>query len=309
MNIALVITFKRQTLLTKLLDSILFQEQKFDKIYVVDNESSSETNNIINNISSSIIYLNPQQNLGCAGGFKFGLTEILKNHENGNVVFLDDDIVLKNDFLKIIFNSNELKNGNCVLPSKIYSDGSEFLWSPILKKNKLFVVRNSAYINLNNNDSIKIENITFEACVLPISVIRKIGLPNEDFFIDGDDFEYGLRILQSCEIFKLKNILVERQIKIPEVSKSINFLFFTYSSTRTIINPNRLYYEIRNKYLIGKTLKYSNIYVFICILPYYLKIILGQILFKELSIWKSLKIIYFANLHGFINKFGEKKLF
>lgn len=308
MNIAIIITYKRQILLENLLSSIQSQDQKFDFVYIVDNESSIDTKLIVQKYDDTFIYLCPNLNLGCSGGFKFGLNEILKIHKNGNVIFLDDDIKLYNNFLKVIANSNELKSGNCVLPSKIYTDGSEFIWTPILTKNKLFVKRN-LFLNNDNSVNQKIENITFEACVLPISVINEIGFPNDKFFIDGDDFEYGIRISKVCNIYKLNEILVERQIKIPENIKSINLFFYKFISTRININQSRLYYEIRNKYLIGKTLKYNKVYIFLQIQPYYLKLLIGQILFKELSIFNAVKLITLANTHGIKDMFGEKNIF
>lgn len=306
MNIAIIITFKRQELLQNLLTSIVAQKIQFDFVYIVDNENSILTYNIVNQLKrESFIYLSPTLNLGCSGGFKYALEIILKKYQTGNIIFLDDDISLRSDFLLKMTECSLLKDGNCVLPSKVYKDGSDFVWAPILSTNKLFVKRHIEFAD-NEKNYLQVENITFEACVLPISIIRDIGLPDERFFIDGDDFEYGIRINQKCKIFKLKDILVVREIKVEHEIKIFNFFSIKMKSQRSRIGINRLYYEIRNKYLIGETLGYTKLKTFLFITPYYIRLILGQLLFRENKLTDLLQVFYLSNLHGFINRYGIK---
>ena len=268
-NIAVIVTYKRQIMFDKLINSIALQENKFDYVYVVDNESSVVTEKLVKSFGTNYVYLNPLKNLGCAGGFNYGISFLLNEHHDGNLVFLDDDVVLKKNFISVINENSLLHAGNCIIPSKKYIDDTVFLWSPILTKNKLFVKRNIESFHTGLLDRpIKVDNITFEGCIIDIKIIRAIGLPNKEFFIDGDDFEYGIRINKVTSIYKIPDILIERQIKIETVEKSLNFILFKFKSIRSKQTEFRLYYEIRNKYLIAKCLGYNKIQSIFFIFPH-----------------------------------------
>lgn len=305
-NIAVIVTYKRLKLFGDLIESIANQDNQFDYIYVVDNENSEKTKDLVNSYGTKYIYLNPLQNLGCAGGFNFGLTHVLEKHNDANIVFLDDDVVLRKNFLSIVCQNELLINGNCIIPSKEYTDGSLFIWSPKLTNNKLFVKNNVESIDSGLLDyPIKVENITFEGCIIRLNIIRKIGIPNKEFFIDGDDFEYGLRINNITSIYKIPEILIERQIKIELIEKSLNFMFFKFKSIRSKQTAFRLYYEIRNKYLIANYLGYSKIYCIFYIIPHYFRLILGICMFNEMPLKEAIKVFFKANYHGITNRFGE----
>ena len=304
-NIAIIVTYNRKKLFTDLIESINIQDQQFEYIYVVDNENSNFTRQLCNSFGSKYVYLNPNSNLGCAGGFNFGLAYLIEKHDEANVIFLDDDVVLKRNFLSVISKNELLNNGNCIIPSKTYIDKSLFIWSPVLSKNKMFVKKNlESYDTGIFTNSLKVENITFEGCVLKLSIIKKIGLPNKEFFIDGDDFEYGLRINEITSIYKIPDILIERQIKIESSVKSLNLIFFKFKSIRSMQSEFRLYYEIRNKYLIANYLGYNKIYSAFCILTHYSRLMLGIIVFGELNIKAALRVFIRSNYHGISNRFG-----
>jgi GT2 family glycosyltransferase len=305
-NVAVVVTYKRLELFGDLIESISNQDLGFDYVYVVDNENSEITKNLVRSYGEKYIYLSPLQNLGCAGGFNFGLAYLLEKHKDANVVFLDDDVILERNFLAIVSQNELLNNGNCIIPSKEYTDGSLFIWSPLLTKNKIFVKGNIESFNSGLLDyPVKVENITFEGCVMNLKLIRKIGLPDKEFFIDGDDFEYGLRLNNVTSIYKIPDILIKRQIKIELIEKSLNFIFFKFTSIRSKQTSFRLYYEIRNKYLIANVLGYGKIYSIFYIMPHYLRIVLGICIFNEMPIKEAMKIFFKANIHGISNRFGE----
>ena len=305
-NIAVIVTYKRLKLFRDLIESINNQDQQFDFVYVVDNENSETTRDLVRSFGIKYIYLNPLQNLGCAGGFNFGLKYLLDKHSDANIVFLDDDVILRKNFLSVITQNELLNSGSCIIPSKKYIDGSLFIWSPKLTKNKLFVKENIESFDSGLLDyPLKVENITFEGCVIKLNLIRKIGLPNKDFFIDGDDFEYGLRINNITSIYKIPDILIERQIKIELEEKSLNFKLFKFKSIRSKQTTFRLYYEIRNKYLIANYLGYSKIKSVFYIIPHYFRLVLGICIFNEIPLKDIIKVFLKANFHGIINRFGE----
>jgi GT2 family glycosyltransferase len=305
-NIAVIVTYKRLKLFRDLIESVSNQDEQFDYVYVVDNENSELTKDLVRSFGVKYIYLNPFQNLGCAGGFNFGLNYLLDRHNEANIVFLDDDVILRKNFLSVIIQNELLISGNCIIPSKKYVDGSLFIWSPKLTKNKLFVKGNIESFDSGLLDyPIKVENITFEGCVIKLNLIRKIGLPNKDFFIDGDDFEYGLRINNITSIYKIPDILIERQIKIELVEKSLNFILYKFKSIRSKQTTFRLYYEIRNKYLIANFLGYSKVKSLFYIIPHYFRLVLGIGIFNEIPLKEVVKVFLKANLHGITNRFGE----
>jgi hypothetical protein len=220
---------------------------------------------------------------------------------------LDDDISLKPTFITVLLEKGYLAKDCCIIPSKIYANGDFFFWSPILTTNKLFVKHNIENSSCGlSTETLQVENITFESCILPIGLIRKIGFPNPDFFIDGDDYEYGLRIAKHIPIIKIPEILVERLIVITPVIKTRVIFGISFKSRRSPISAWRLYYEVRNKYLVSKTLGISKLYTFLSITPHYLRIFFGLLIFKELSLKQICKVAFKANFDGIFNKFGQR---
>jgi len=92
-----LLTFRRQDSLPETLRAILTQTRRLDQLLIVDNENSHQTKAIVDQCRNEhptveILYIATPENLGSAGGWAFGMRQILEI-TNGDdwIMPLDDD--------------------------------------------------------------------------------------------------------------------------------------------------------------------------------------------------------------------------
>lgn len=90
-----LVTHRRQALLTSTLRRLGEQDRRLDHLVVVDNEASESTRSIVrgaDGVAATVEYLPTSENLGFAGGVAIGMSEVLKSaQERDWIVLLDDD--------------------------------------------------------------------------------------------------------------------------------------------------------------------------------------------------------------------------
>lgn len=181
---ALVVTYNRKEKLAKNIESLLKQSYQLNEIYIIDNNSTDGTEEFINNIikdNTLIKYVKLPENIGGSGGFSKGI-EIIINNKNSDYIWgMDDDAYPDKDALQ-----NMIK----------------------IKKNNY-----TCYYSNNNNDEDGYRNNCkevydwmFVGFFIPTQIVKKIGLPRNDFFIYHDDSEYAYRIIKNnYKIIKVRN--------------------------------------------------------------------------------------------------------
>lgn len=206
-TIALVVTYKRPLMLGTVLQSLVSQSKRPDMIIVVDNASNDETQSVVTSFINStdcidVIYLNTGDNLGGAGGFKFGFDYIKDNHCKYDYLWLmDDDLCPSTDCLETLMKIGQFYpdvgiiqptrfdlDGKCAeLSPVVYNLGNPFLINP-----KKVVVTDIYHANLDK-DVIDIDGIPFEGPLIKKNVVDAVGSPVADFFIFYDDLDYAIR--------------------------------------------------------------------------------------------------------------------
>ena len=191
-TVAVILTYNRKEILAVCLEAVLSQKTGTD-IIVVDNGSSDGTADMFTGTNAmyagdSIHYFNTRFNTGCAGGFAFG---IRKAAELGYdlVWLMDDDCVPSVDALSELLRYASAYEGSFgFLSSKVlWKDGS--ICPMNLQRRTL--TRN---VNDMSADVIPVAMASFASLLIPMSVIREVGLPYRQFFIWTDDWEYTRRI-------------------------------------------------------------------------------------------------------------------
>ncbi|HRP01084.1 MAG TPA: glycosyltransferase family 2 protein [Candidatus Kapabacteria bacterium] len=233
-----VVTFNRLDLLMKLLNSLRNQTFVANDILVVNNSSTDGTTEWLSK-QSDLIIIN-QANTGSAGGqntaFKFA-----KENNYDALWAMDDDVLPELDCLEILlqhYNENTIiaplrfdKDGKIFLnETKQYNFSNPFksLWKTIISKEDC------------NQELIEIEGPTFEGPLIPVNIIKKIGLPDKYFFIFGDDGEYFLRARKYNHITYLSTkSRMNRQLDAP--NSEIQFTWKEYYAFRNIIILDILY--------------------------------------------------------------------
>lgn len=189
---AIILTYNRKDMLCICLDAVIRQKAQAD-IIVVDNGSSDGTSGMFIGTGAKyahdgIHYFNTGLNTGCAGGFTFG---IRKAAELGYdfVWLMDDDCVPSDTALsELLRYASEYEGRFGFLSSKVlWKDGS------ICRMNlqRRTLTRN---VKDMSHAVIPVVMASFASLLIPMDVIRDVGLPYRQFFIWTDDWEYTRRI-------------------------------------------------------------------------------------------------------------------
>jgi len=188
---AVVVTYNRLELLKKCIQSLRDQTRKLDEIIVVNNSSTDGTLKWLN--SKTDLTVITQENSGSAGGQYTGIKTAYEK-EYDWVWSLDTDVVVDEEALEFFF-----------LSKCIYKNNVGFLSSTIFHKDG-----NLAYINIPyleseekivqcyaKKEELPILSASFGSVLFSRNAIEKVGFPNREFFIWGDDVEYTFRIIRA----------------------------------------------------------------------------------------------------------------
>lgn len=191
---AVIVTCNRCELLKKALKSLFSQTYIINKIVVVNNASIDGTDEYLSSISNEqLIVINRESNEGGAGGFYYGIREAY-NLGCDFVWIMDDDTICAVDALEKMMESYEI----------IQNRNIGFLAANVLYKDEM-----PCFMNICNPDYIwnefaeegiiRVSHCSFVAMLIPVWVIKEVGLPIKEYFVWGDDGEYSTRILRNYE--------------------------------------------------------------------------------------------------------------
>jgi len=284
-----VVTYNRYELLKECLNSLLNQTYKTD-ILVVNNASTDGTDNKIKSDkyleNENIIYKKMDKNIGGAGGFYYGVKFALENAYD-YVWLMDDDAEAELNALEEL-----VKN---------IDDGKYSAYAPKLligtKENSSLCLSGHGhramfdYYNcvpsfqkpvskeFYDNKLALIDLASFVGILIPILVVKKIGLPRKEFFIHHDDVEYSLRLSTIGKILMVNsvNIYHKEQRQNEKVEKT--FLWFK----KNRIKFDKLwlkYFGLRNSIFIA--LKYGKGFKrYFLVFKLYLELIKDIILYDD----------------------------
>lgn len=237
---SITVTYNRKNLLRKNILNIIQQTITLEKIYIIDNCSSDGTYEYIKDLidnNENIEYIRLESNLGGSEGFYQG---ILRACEDGMEYLwgMDDDAFPEPDALEELINAyNEIDEECC-------------LWS-----------------NCNNDnfkeDYKEVNSWMFVGFFMPTKIVKKIGMPRNDFFIYHDDSEYSYRIIKrGYKIYKVKKSkIIHGDLQDRPMYKK-NLL--NKEITFPIMPDWKLYYYSRNsilKYQFNDINKYKAIFI------------------------------------------------
>lgn len=248
--IAVVVTYNRSQWLIECLQSLVKQTRACDGIVVVDNHSSDDTVNKLN----EFVKINPNvncqlelltNNTGGAGGFKHGM-ETAFNLGADYIWVMDDDVEALPDALEKLLKFSD--KGDILHGRRKNPDGSYFYWQHTFMPwiGFSFPVADTAF---ETKDVCYPNTTCFEGALIKRKVIQKIGLPNEKYFLAWDDTEYGYR---ASDFFKIAYCNCDVLLR-KKGGDSLNV------KVRKLAAPSALYqyYHIRNRFLLFNALTHN----------------------------------------------------
>lgn len=296
---AVVVTYNRKKSLVRCTEALLQQSKACDVI-IVDNSSSDGTPEVLLSAgyyqNPRINYLRLNKNLGGAGGFRQGMSFAMSSRWNW-LWLLDDDGVPEKDALEKLF----IFAGK---PDWIYgsiaigeSSGKTILsWPalPLHRKQTGLVITPE---DLNEPEEVNV--LPFIGFLIHRNLVSRIGYPDQRLFISGDDVEYSERAkMHGARIFQVKS----SRIRHPVARRKVYRLFGTEIFYREL-PPWKIYYEVRNKIIIGK--RYHGLRLWTATLPGILiRAILS--LFKEKQKVAVGRVYILAVVDGLRGRLGRR---
>lgn len=250
--VAVTVTFNRPETFQKTI-SCLAQQGFLHKIVVVSNGATKEVRDVIQKLSEKygdlIEVIQLGKNTGGAGGFYHGMHYAQEKYDPDWYWLMDDDCYpLPNCLSEMISQIENYPGDIGFLAPAVYGVGfgkpqfyhhkklSRFLDKDIPVLNDLNIDKNRS----GHPSLIAIDANAFLGILISKEAIRKIGLPDKELFIEGDDTEYTYRISRNFKTFLINQILVEHE-DIPEPSSDrVPYIWW------------KQYYLIRNRLLFIK---------------------------------------------------------
>ncbi|MFX4284479.1 glycosyltransferase family 2 protein [Aliarcobacter butzleri] len=281
-----VVTFNRYQLLKECLDSLLNQTFKTD-ILVVDNASTDNTEvNILTDgylKNKKIIYKRLGKNLGGAGGFAYGVKFALENNYD-YVWLMDDDAEPELNVLEELLKNIDTKY-SAYAPKVMIGTKEKHTLSTFGHRgnfdyiNCLPAFQKALKINEYKKEKSEIEMASFVGILIPLSSVKKIGLPEDRFFIHHDDTEYSLRLITIGKILMVNSVNIYHKEQRQEEKIQRQFLY----SKKNRIKFEKLwlkYFGLRNSIFIA--LKYGKGFKrYLLILKLYIDLIKDIILYDD----------------------------
>lgn len=296
---AVVVTRNRKALLLDCLKSLLSQTHLLDTVYLIDNNSTDGTAELlcekgyINDMPSpatepaetscivkmpgdghsdrevTVYYLRMHKNTGGSGGFHEGIKRALRRGYDW-LWLMDDDVECSPEALRHLVAAKTRLAGEDagLLASRVVNALGELLPMNM----PAFHLSRAEHLKYLDDGILKIRfNASFVSILISREVVMRAGLPFKDYVVYNDDVEYTSRILRISAGYYVNSSVVTHRTRnefLPMLRlESLGF---------------RLFYEVRNKIWL---LKSGNFPLF-----YSVKIgtnflmLLGRLLFKNASL-------------------------
>ncbi len=286
----IIVNWKQYELTINCLLSLKKLEYKNGKVILVDNESNFEKINKIKSDFNKVEVIESKENLGFASANNLGIKYAIKNKFE-HVMLLNNDTEVNKKFLAPLLNSFQNDNSlGAVQPLIMNYNNRTKVWNAGGYLNNFF---GFPYTNKKlNNKNRQIDWITGCCIILRTTVIKKVGLMDEDFFAYYEDVDWSLRIKKLG--YKLG--VVESSVIFHHGTKSSNNSNFEGDLSSFVH-----YLNIRNHIYLVK--KHSDKFNFIGVLFYqFLKILFYSIYFILRLRFSKLKMVYKGFNDGINNK-------
>ncbi len=226
--IAVVVTYNRLSLLKECITALKTQTQQPDAILVVNNGSTDSTGQWL--LSQKDLLSITQDNMGSGGGFETGIKWAYKNGYSW-IWCMDDDGYPKQDALEKILapDLDRLFLRNCAVLDK--DNKKTFVW-----KTKNFTSIDEVPCNIINGIG-----HPFNGTMIHRNIVERVGVPQQNLFLWGDETEYYYRITR------------RNKIPVCTIASSIHYhpaAAFAFKKDWDYSTAWKMYYYIRNRFHI-----------------------------------------------------------
>ena len=240
-----IVTFNRSALLDELLQSASTMTTAPDRIIVVDNASTDDTQQVVAAWESKLppgmlVNHRMETNTGGAGGFSEG-TKVALELGAEWVWLMDDDVEILPDALERF--APWMARFKVIHGRRYDVDGTPFYWQA--KFNQFLGVPLPYSVRTFNTDGYAVTNSgTFEGMLVHADVVRRIGLPDPRFFISWDDAIYAWLASLETEVVYVDEFVLQKKREQKQVSLGVRHLNDS--------SPLAKYHVMRNRAYVGR---------------------------------------------------------
>jgi GT2 family glycosyltransferase len=229
---AVVVAYNRRSLLAEALTAITSQSRPIDSLHVIDNASTDGTSTMVaEQFPDAVLHTLPT-NTGGAGGFAAGIAFALA--AGADLVWLmDDDTVPSPTALEELLRAYDAYPGTRpagVASKVVWTDGRDH---PMNTPRARPGASRDTLSAATTVGCVPVRSASFVSFLVEAGAVRSVGLPEADFFLWNDDFEFSTRLLRDRVGLYCPASVVEHRTK-------------AFGSTDA--DPGeRFYFEVRNK--------------------------------------------------------------
>ncbi|QWW20283.1 glycosyltransferase [Schaalia sp. 19OD2882] len=209
---AVVVAWNRADMLVDTLDALAGQTRPLDDLVVVDNASTDTTPQVLAAHPGVTDIVTMTRNLGGAGGFAAGIARAIARGAD-LVWIMDDDTVPHPDALEALLRVREDYEGTpAVLACRAdWTDGREH---PMNRPRTRVGLAPRLHRKAEAVGARQIRTASFVAILIDARAVREEGLPQADYFLWNDDFEYTSRLLRTRIGLYVDGARVEHRTKV-----------------------------------------------------------------------------------------------
>ena len=194
--VAVVVAWNRQELLSETLAGLAAQNRPADAVVVIDNASTDGSAALAASHPVVTEVVGLPTNTGGAGGFAAGIARAVAHHDAELVWVMDDDTVPTPGALAALLTARVRYPGRVTVAASRadWRDGREHPMNrPRPRPGAGRVARGAAAMA----EAYPIRSASFVSILIDAEAIRRHGLPEADYFLWNDDFEYTARLLRN----------------------------------------------------------------------------------------------------------------
>ncbi len=194
---ALVLARDRPEVTQRTIDAVLAQEPAFDAVLLVDNAGTPELSAVLSEAAARdqrVAVLRLPTNLGCAGGYEAGLTELLKRDDLDYICAFDDDATPLPGCLAPLLRAAAALPDAAEIGAVSHGPDGTLAWPMLIDGEQeplrmLDDVRAAA----GRHELLTIPNLAWHGLLFPVPVLRAHGIVWGELFLQYEDIELGLR--------------------------------------------------------------------------------------------------------------------
>jgi GT2 family glycosyltransferase len=198
--VVLIATYRRRNELKRCLDCLERQTHPPDQVVVLDNAAEADIKTLVESFGARFHYLPLPVNLGCSAALKTGEEYAFKEwgEQLSHFWIMDDDAAPEPHTLEQLLDADRQTTAAIITPICTTPAGELFglpdAVKPVPRKIRKAFRSSRDVQNYFGVQLVPIYWCTGVSCLVKSRAVKESGLHRDDFWMQGDDLEFSMRI-------------------------------------------------------------------------------------------------------------------